>query len=210
LKRAAEEVRYLLDRGYQSGPAVRFVADHHRLPQESRFVLARVVASSTVAASRRGKLIPIEELCGRTVSIDGYNVLITIESLIIGAPVYLCDDGFLRDTRGIFRRYKSSDQTTLALSEIISILKESGVGWAELFLDQQISRSGELASQIRGMMTGFGVPGFAKTAKDVDRRLKLAKCPVATGDGAIIDEAIEAVDIPAEVAKRRRIKGVVL
>jgi hypothetical protein len=169
-----------------------------------------VAVPSNIALSRKDKRIKVNELCGRKVAIDGYNVLITIESLIIGAPVYLCDDGFLRDTRGIFRRYKSSDHTTLALSEILSILKESGVGWAELFLDQQISRSGELATEIRGMMTGFEVPGFAKTAKDVDRKLKLAKCPVATGDGAIIDEASEAVDIPAEVAKRRRIKGIVL
>ena len=168
------------------------------------------MASSTVAASRKNKRISVGELGGRTVAIDGYNVLITVESLIVGAPVYLCDDGFLRDTRGIFRRYRSSDQTILALREILSILKGSGVGRAEFLLDQQISRSGELAARIRDMMAEDEVPGFAKTAKDVDRRLKLANCPVATGDGAIIDEAREVVDLPAEVAKRRRVEAIVI
>jgi hypothetical protein len=163
-----------------------------------------------VAASRKNKRISVGKLSGRTVTIDGYNVLITVESLIVGAPVYLCDDGFLRDTRGIFRRFRSSDQTTLALREILSILQESGAGRAEFLLDQQISRSGALAAKIRDMMAEHEVPGSAKTAKDVDRRLKLANCPVATGDSAIIDEALEVVDLPAEVAKRRRIEAVVL
>lgn len=168
------------------------------------------MTSSTVAASRKVKRIAAGELSGRTVSIDGYNVLITVESLISGAPVYLCDDGFLRDTRGIFRRYSSSDYTTLALREILSILKESKVGMAEVLLDQQISRSGDLAAKIRDMMADHTVSGCATTAKDVDRRLKLVDHPVATGDGAIIDEASEVVDIPFEVANKRRIKALTL
>ena len=199
-----------MDRGYPSGPAIRFVSDHHRLPREDRFVLARVAVPSTVAASRKGKRISARELSGRTVAVDGYNVLITAESLLSGIPVYLCDDGFLRDTRGVFRRFRPSDETVLALVEIITILKESGVSRAEFVLDQQISRSGELAAQIREMMADLDLPGSAKTAKDADRRLKLAASPVATADGAIIDAASEAVDIPAEVANRRGIKAVVL
>ena len=168
------------------------------------------MASSTVAASRKNKRISAGKLGGRTVAIDGYNVLITVESLIAGAPVYLCDDGFLRDTRGIFRRYRSSDRTILALREILSILQVSGVGRAEFLFDQQICRSGDLAARIRDMMAEYEVSGSAKTAKDVDRSLKLANCPVATGDGAIIDLASEVVDLPAEVAKRRRIEAIVL
>lgn len=152
----------------------------------------------------------MDELRGRTIAIDGYNVLITVESLIVGAPVYLCDDGFFRDTRGIFRRYRSSDHTILALREILSILKESKLGRAEVLLDQQISKSGELAAEIREMMASFEVPGCAKTEKDVDKRLKLANSPVATGDGAIIDVAGEVVDLPAEVAKRGRIEAIVI
>lgn len=165
---------------------------------------------SALAAARRNKRVPAERLAGRRIAIDGYNVLITAESLLSGASVYLCDDGFLRDARGIFRRYRSSEATVPAISEVLSILKESGVDEAEVILDQQISRSGELAATIQGMMVDFGVPGFATTARDADRRLKVAPHPVATGDGAIIDVALEAVDLPAEVAKRRGISPLIL
>jgi hypothetical protein len=208
LRRAAEEVRYLLDRGYPSGPAVRFVCDHHRLPQEERFVLKRTVVSSDLASSRKAKRIPLEDLRGRDLAVDGYNVLITVESLFSGAPVYLCDDGFLRDTRGIFRRYRPTTVTEEALSEILSVLKGPGVGAALILLDQQISRSGELAAEIREMMAELQVPGSATTARDVDRRLKGADSPVATGDGAIIDGSIGAVDIPGEVADRRGMRPI--
>jgi hypothetical protein len=79
-----------------------------------------------------------------------------------------------------------------------------------VILDQQISRSGELAATIRGALADFGVQGEATTARDADRRLKVAPHPVATGDGAIIDAALEAVDLPAEVAKRRGIIPLIL
>jgi hypothetical protein len=186
------------------------VCDHRRLPQEDRFVISRVAVPSDLAAARKNKRVSSGELTGRIVAVDGYNVLITIESLLAGSPVYLCDDGFLRDTRGIFRRYRSSIVTNEALSEILSILKESGVGRAEFLLDQQISRSGELAAQIRERMAELEVLGSAKTVRDVDRRLKMATSPVATGDGPIIDASAEAVDIPGEVANRKGIKPIIL
>jgi len=169
-----------------------------------------VAVPSDLAAARKNKRVFARELTGRTVAVDGYNVLITVENLLAGAPVYLCDDGFLRDTRGISRRYRSSIVTDEALSEILLILKESGVGRAEFLLDQQISRSGELAAEIRERMAGLEVLGSAKTVRDVDRRLKRGTSPVATGDGPIIDASSEAVDIPKEVANRKGIKPIIL
>jgi len=201
-------VRYLADRGYPLGSAVRFVSDHHRLPEEKRFVLARVVVPREAARSRRGKVLPLEELRSRVVAIDGYNVLITTESLLAGVPVYRCDDGFLRDTRGVFRSYRSSGLTGPALCEVLDLLKDAAR--VEFLLDQQMSKSGELAETVREMMAKLDIPGGAKTAKDVDRRLKACRSVVATADGAIIDAVSSVVDLPGEVAQMRGIEAVVV
>jgi len=99
---AAEELRYLLASGYPGDSALRFVSDHRRLPQEKRFILARAVAADEVALYRRSKRTALQEISGKILFVDGYNVLITVEGLILGCPVYLCDDGFCRDTRGLF------------------------------------------------------------------------------------------------------------
>ncbi len=202
MNQALEEARYLVNRGYPKDSAIRFVSDHHRLPDEERFVLMRVIVASRVALSRKAKTLRLEELGTRAVFVDGYNVLITTESLLAGYPVYLCDDGFLRDTRGIFRSYKASRHTVPAISEILDILARAGPGRVEVLLDQQMSRSGELAELVRGMMEERGLPGTARTARDVDHLLKVAGAVVATSDGNVIDAAELVYDLPAEIARR--------
>jgi len=207
LRRAATEARYLLDRGYPKDSALRFVSDHHCLPQEQRYVLIRVLVAAELARSRMAKIVPLEALRGDVVFVDGYNVLITAESLLVGSPVYLCDDGILRDTRGIFKRYTASHLTAKALSSILDLLVLAAPARSEILLDQQMSRSGELAGQIRGMMAERRLPGAARTAKDVRPvGLKTAEAIVASGDGDVIDAASAVVDLPAEMAKMLGLK----
>jgi hypothetical protein len=181
---------------------VRFVSDHYRLAEEQRFVLIRVVVSSHTAAKRKEKMIPLEMLRGRVLFFDGYNVLISVESILAAKPIYLCDDGLIRDTQGIFRSYKTSDLTNVALDVIFKFLEEACPDRVEVLLDQQISMSGELAAMIRQLMAGHGVPGNARTVQDVDRQLKECRGIVATSDGNVIDAASLVVDIPAEIASR--------
>lgn len=203
MRRAAREARYLVNRGYPKDSAIRVVCDHHRLPQAQRFVLTRIIVAATLAYSRRAKAQSMESLRLNGVIVDGYNVLITTESLLAGYPVYLCDDGFLRDTRGIFSSYKIAGLTAPALSGILDLLAEAGPARVEVLLDQQMSRSGELAELVRGMMAGRGLPGTARTARNVDHLLKVSDAVVATSDGNVIDAAKRIFDLPREIAKRR-------
>lgn len=203
-------MRYLLDRGYPRESAVRFVSDHYRLPEEQRFAITRVAVPTELAKERMAKMIPLETLKGGVVFVDGYNVLIAVESLLGGMPVYKGDDGFLRDTQGIFRSYKASEVTAPALSEILDLLAAASPFKAEILLDQQISMSGRLAGRIREMMGERNIPGTARTVRDVDRQLKLAEGIIATGDGNVIDAVSCVVDIPGQIASRRGISPVAL
>ena len=103
LREAAVDVRYLADRGYPKASSIRFVSDHYRLPEEERFVLARVVVTCKITGIRRKKALSLDEIKGRALWVDGYNVVITTESLLKGLPVYQCDDGVLRDAQGDFQ-----------------------------------------------------------------------------------------------------------
>jgi hypothetical protein len=202
LKNAAQDARYLVNRGYPKESAVRFVSDHYRLPGAQRFVLIRVVVSSNTAAKRKEKMIPLEMLRGRALFIDGYNVLISVESILAGKPIFLCDDGLIRDTQGIFRSYKISDLTKSALNAIFELLAKALPEKVEVLLDQQISMSGDLAALIRQLMAEHGVLGTARTVRDADRQLKECGGIVATSDGNVIDASPLVVDVPAEIAKR--------
>lgn len=202
MRRAAEEARYLVNRGYPKDSAIRFVSNHHLLLEEHRFVLTRIIVAAELASIRRAKAQSLETLPANEVFVDGYNVLITTECLLAGYPVYLCDDGFLRDTRGIFSSYKTTRRTPPALTLVLDLLAQAKPSRVEVLLDQQMSRSGELAELVRSMMAERGLPGTARTARDVDHQLKFAEAGVATSDGNVIDAAKRIYDLPAEVAKR--------
>ena len=208
LREAAVDVRYLADRGYPKESAIRFVSDHYRLPVEDRFVLARVVVTCKIAEDRRKKALSLEEIKGRVLWVDGYNVIITTESLLKGLPVYQCDDGFLRDAQGIFNSYRASWFTILAQIKILEVLVEACPARAEFIFDQQISMSGSLASEIRAEIRARSLEGTARTARDVDKQLKDTKAVVATGDGNIIDAAAAVLDLPLEIARKEGISTI--
>jgi hypothetical protein len=191
-----------VNRGYPKDSAIRFVSDHHLLLEEHRFVLARTIVAGERARTRRAKAQNLETLRANEVFVDGYNVLITTESLMADYPIYLCDDGFLRDTRGIFKSYKISRLTAPALSAILDLLVQAKPARVEVLLDQQMSHSGELAELVRSMMAERSLPGTARTARDVDHLLKVAQAGVATSDGNVIDAAKQIYDLPAEIARR--------
>ena len=203
LRKAAEDARHLVNRGYPKTSAIRFVSDHYRLPEEHRFVLSRVVVGAKTAQLRKKKSVLPEALHDQEVLVDGYNVLITVESLIGGRPVYRCDDGFLRDTQGIFRSYRTSDLTVSALQEILIFLARLNPASIVILLDQQISMSGRLAALMREMMAKIGLPGTARTVRDADHQLKSSRAIVATADGNVIDAATHVIDLPWEIARRR-------
>jgi len=196
----------LVDRGYPNDSAVRYVSDHHRLPEAQRFVLQRTIVSADTALRRMAKALRLHALRGRAVFVDGYNTTITTQSLLAGYPVYLCDDGFLRDTRGFFRSDKASRITVCSFFEILDLLAAAGAARVEVLLDQQISRSGELAKEVRGLMAERALPGAARCARDVDHQLKVCGSIVASSDGNVIDAASSVVDLPGEIARKRCIR----
>ena len=170
----------------------------------------RVVVATAQASARRAKLVPLETLSGKKILVDGYNVLITVESILGGCSLYLCDDGLLRDIRGVFRSYKPSRITDQALSEIIDLLAQVSPSRVEFLLDQQISMSGSMAAHIREMMSLKGVAGTARTEMGVDYNLKVEKEIIATSDGNVIDMASLVIDIPKEIARRRGVNPYVI
>ena len=110
--------------------------------------------------------------------------------------------------RGIFKSYRASWVTILAQIKILKVLAEASPARTEFIFDQQISMSGNLASEIREEMRTRSLEGTARTARDVDRQLKDTSAVVATGDGNIIDAAAAVLDLPLEIARREGISTI--
>ncbi len=198
LKEAARDIRYLLERGYRRDSAIRFAADHYRLEKKERYILARTVLTMDQAFGRKEKKIECSQLRNRMILIDGYNVLITMESLISGSTICVGDDSFTRDIKGVFRKHSNSDVTSEAVETLLGFLVCSEIKSACVLLDTQIRNSGELAAFIRRRMKDLSIQGDARTSRHVDHDLKNCEPDqiVATADGIIIDSVKNVVDIP--------------
>ena len=208
--KAITDIRYLLDRGYPGKGVITFVCNHYRLDIKWRYVFTRVVFGRDTIKSRREKTVKCEDLKGEVVLVDGYNVLIGVESALKVEPVYLCDDGFLRDTRGVFRNYRCSVLTERAMDEILGVLRGVAPLRVEFLFDSQISKSKEMARWLEKKLKDVGLEGCGRTSRHVDYDLKQSNGIIATADGNIIDEVGKAVNIQACVLEQLNISPVII
>ncbi len=190
---AAIDIRYLLKRSYPQKSAISFVCNHYRLDEEARHILSRVVISHELSEKRKAKFLPCDKIKGSNILVDGYNILIGMES-VLENKAYLCDDLVIRDTKGIFRNYKTSDNTEIAIDTILHFLEENKPDYVCFLLDSQMSKSGLLAKRLREKIREYGMQGDARTSKHVDYDLKNSKDIVASSDGVIIDAADRVVN----------------
>ncbi len=190
---AASDIRYLLDRGYPQKGAVSFVCNHYRLDEGSRHLLSRGVLSRAISENRREKFLPCDKIKGNNIVIDGYNIIIGMES-ILEKKAFFCDDNVIRDVKGVFRNFKTSEITGKAIGLILQFLNEKSPSHVCFLLDSQVSKSGLLARKLREEIANCGLKGDAMTSKHVDYELKRSDGIVASSDGVIIDTAGKAVN----------------
>lgn len=203
IESVVQDLRYLLDQGYPRDSAVNFVSNHYRLPLRSRHMLARCVFSEREAAEHRRKSVGAGKVRGKSLGIDGYNVLITLESILIGKNVVRCDDGFVRDLRAVFGKYRSSKATDRAIGELLNAVAGGKPSQVMILFDKQVSRSGELAGMVRRGLREFSLKGDSQAVGGVDFKLRGFDV-VASSDRAVIKRAKAVWDIPAEFLKIKK------
>lgn len=199
---AAQDLRFLLSRGYRRERSVDFVGDRYGLSRVERLILYRVVYDDATAARHRRKICSIEEVRGESLAVDGYNVLITVESLLSNQPVFICDDGVLRDIASAFRKHSISDTTYSALKQIASVLVDASPKEVRVFFDKQVSKSGELAAYTQKLFLSQGLNASSQAVEMADKSSITFGDVVASSDSVILEKADRVVDIPAEVALR--------
>ncbi len=202
LDNAIDDFRYLLSRGYKRERAIEIVGDRYLLDQNNRLILYRAVYDDETADSHRQKMVTPEAVLEEKLSVDGYNVLITVESMLRKKPLILCDDGFVRDISGIHGKHRLSSYSEHALSLIMRLLTELQPSEVRFHYDQQVSRSGELAALTRSLLDRFTLDGNAETARQADNAALGFGTVLATSDTVLIERGKRLFDLAAEVARR--------
>lgn len=192
LKKAAGEVKYLLDQGYPVKMTTTFVGNHYMFSERQRLALARAVSATEDVRQRSAKeLLHQQESSGAimmdTVYIDGFNTIITLEVALSGSLVLLSEDGTLRDLAGLRGTYRIIDKTEAAVRLIMKRLDDIQIQKAIFYLDAPVSNSGRLKTLIMECSTDFKVVIDVMLMNDVDRALEKLSGVIST-DAIILNK----------------------
>ncbi len=202
-KTAIIDYRYLLNRDYPEKASLKLVGDRYRLTKLERNCLFRGIVKSRIAGERKKKIVRIKNLAHQPMGIDWYNVLITVESYLKGVPIFLSDDGLVRDSAGIHGSYRRSKVTERAISEIWQAILRLAPSRVDVYLDSPVSHSGEMANRLRERLQRIGVKNFnVEIIQSADYPLKSYEGTVASSDSVILDNAERIFDLSRYVLKR--------
>ncbi len=194
LRRAVEEMGWLLSRGYPEAAALKLVGDRHDLTARQRKAVRRSACSDAARDDRRARSLGPGELRGRSVDVDGFNCIILCESVLSGAPVFVGRDGALRDLASVHGTWRRVAETARAVEALTALLGRAGAAEVTWWLDRPVSNSGRLAQALRDAGAAD-----VRLVAHVDRRLAEGEDVVASADAWVLDQCGAWVDLPRAV-----------
>jgi len=87
-KEAADDFCFLLSRGYASNSSLQIIGNRYKLNKRQRKAIQRICSSEKEIKTRQLSRLNSQQLKGETVGIDGFNILILLESALSGAYIY--------------------------------------------------------------------------------------------------------------------------
>lgn len=193
LRTALAEYSWLLTRGYAVNSALKLVGDRHGLTARQRLAVMRSSCSDQSLRRRLANCVPTSELRGRPLAIDGYNLLITVESALARGIVLIGRDGAYRDLAGIHGTYRKVEETIPALQLVFRAVTDLAPARVAWYLDRPVSNSGRLKKLMEELL---------ETATDhclwtvelvasPDKALAVYSGIVASSDSAVLEQVGE-------------------
>lgn len=181
---AAQELQFLLNRGYDIKSASTFIGNHYLFSERQRLALARITSPEASLQERWEKELAQapDELV-----IDGFNTIVTLEVALSGSLLLEGMDGTIRDLAGLRGTYRIVDKTVRAVDLLLGRIERLGVKRAVIYLDQQVSNSGRLRALLLDKAEKRAIEIDVILHQNVDGQLS-AMGQVVTSDAIILDE----------------------
>lgn len=205
LTNAVDDLCWLQSRGYGIDSALQLVGNRYRLNKRQRMAVGRVSASAEAIAARKKRQVPLAEIAGKAVAIDGFNLLILLESAFGGALILQARDGSYRDLAGVHGTYKHVQHTVPALLKVGEALRSAEkVSW---YFDQPVSNSGRLKTMLREMAETHGFSWEIKLAYNPDKELIALPndTVIVSSDSWILDDGGQWCNLGKELLETEKI-----
>ena len=190
LREAVQDLSWLLTRDYAPPSALKLVGDRYQLEQRQRIAVARSACSDQAKAERSAKQLSPNDLAGRRLAIDGFNILTTLEAVLGGGVILLARDGCLRDMASVHGAYRHVAETEPALelaARCLAALQPAECVW---YLDAPVSNSGRLAGKLRDTSERSNLNWRVELVHSADHALiQKTEAIVASADSVVLDRS---------------------
>ena len=191
LNRAVDDLSYLLSRGYSRKSSIQLVGDRFRLTDRQRKALWRASCTDANLLYRQNHEWISENMSGQSVAIDGYNLLITVESGLAGGIVIECRDGCYRDIASVHGTYRKVEETMPALELIGQTLQALQIKEAKWYLDAPVSNSGRLKGIMEELAEVHQFPWTIHLVNNPDKEIvQMQDLITVSSDGWVLSNSM--------------------
>lgn len=184
---AVADMGWLLSHGYAEKSSLKLVGDRYELRQRQRLAVMRASCSDSQLTGRNRKQILPEQASGEMVLIDGYNLLITIEAALSGAPLFVGRDGCVRDLASLHGTYRKVEETLSAVEIIAERLGALDVSNAVWLLDRPVSNSAKLKVTLLEYAQDSGLDWQVRLEMNPDKVLCESEGTIVSSDSVVLD-----------------------
>ena len=188
LKEAQKDIFMLINRNYPIKSVSTFVGNHYLLSERQRMALVRATSSKTSLEIRNKKEVK-DSIEGRTIYIDGFNIIITLEVALSKSTLMKCMDNTIRDLAGLRGTYRLIDKTDTAINLIGEKLEKLKIDKAVFYLDKPVSNSGNLKIKILELLDKYNFSVDVELVDNADKSLENLE-NVVSSDAVVLDKSI--------------------
>jgi len=196
---ALKDYIFLLNNKYPEKAIHELVSTRYSLNHFERSILYRGISTKVKSEKRKNRLLTIEQLNNRIIHIDLFNVMFTMAAYLRGFPVFISNDGLLRDASESHGSGDWEVHLDKSLDLLIDCLEELKILKAVIYIDNPLEYGLAITEKL-SELSKSSIP-IIKIITDPspDHLIREATDGIiATSDSTIIDRSsLPIFDLPA-------------
>lgn len=195
INEALIDLSYLLSRGYAEKSSLLLVGNRYRLNARQQRAVQGMSASVEQCRYRSNCTLTSDDLKGKDIFIDGFNIIIIMESILSEAYVFKGLDGFYRDLSSVHGTYKKVQQTIRAIELVGAFymkVKPNKINW---IFDKPVSNSGRLKKMIEEIAKENNYNWDVSLSFNPDKMIAESNQIAITSDAWILDNVQKSFNL---------------
>ncbi|WP_207420653.1 DUF434 domain-containing protein [Desertivirga brevis] len=184
---ALDDMYFLLSKDYPPKATLSLVSNRYQLRQRQILALQGMACSARDLESRKLREISPDAVRRRKIYLDGFNVVIILETLLSGGYVFRGLDGCYRDissVHGTYKRVQQTENVLIAIGKALEVLDTEQVVW---IFDAPVSNSGRLKTLCYEIAAQHGFPWEVYLDNSPDKYLIAEGRLIASSDAWVLN-----------------------